>query len=188
MKPLPSSLLALLLVGTFSACSTQPNRVTSSPVSPTISPTSSQATSPTPTVSPTAELTSLKAEPYTTDELFQQGGGGCGMALWNLESDLPPKNMLFSNGIADKPNDALALMKINGKWVRLRRSDATGEDFYGQKTSQTFVSQDDTIQVQVDVNLGKPGEIESVAIDQGTLRVKQNEQVLEIPVRGGAGC
>jgi hypothetical protein len=62
-------------------------------------------------------------------------------------------------------------MKVNGEFVRFRRTAATGQELYGQYPSQTFVSQDGTIQLQVDVKYGEPGEIESFAVE-GTMRVQ----------------
>lgn len=110
------------------------------------------------------------------------------MSLWKPEDGSRPQGMLFFNRLHQQENDQFTLMKINGQFVRFQRTAASGQAFYGQKTAQTFVSQDGTLQLQVDVTLGQPGEIESIAIDQGTLRIQQNEQVLTLPVKGDAGC
>jgi hypothetical protein len=79
-------------------------------------------------------------------------------------------------------------MKINGEFVKFKRTEATGEDFYRQKTSQTFVSENGETEVKVDVKLGEKGEIESVGISQGTLQIEQAGETVEIPVVGDAGC
>ncbi len=72
------------------------------------------------------------------------------------------------------------MMKINGRFVRFRRTAATGQEFYGQRTSQTFVSQA-SHQLAVDVKLGQPGEIESGATT-GTLQVQYQGETLKISV------
>lgn len=124
---------------------------------------------------------------FTIDELFAAGGGGCGMTLWTPERvNMPPgdRRFVFFNGISD---DSM-LMNLDGNLVRFNRSDASGAEFYGQRTSQTFVSRDRRLVVTVDVELGDPGEIESVGIRAGTIRVEQDGAVVEIPVIGDAGC
>ena len=42
--------------------------------------------------------------------------------------------------------------------------------------------------MDVEVKLGEPGEIESIAIDKGEIKVKQNTQEVIITVVGDAGC
>ncbi|WP_316435992.1 hypothetical protein [Leptolyngbya sp. NK1-12] len=129
----------------------------------------------------------LDVQLFTSEELFNQDGGGCGMSLWKQADGPRPSGYLFFNRLAQQPGRELTLMKINGEFVRFRRTAASGEEFYGQHTSQTFVSQDGSMQVQVDVTLGEPGEIESVAVD-GIMRVQKGEHTVEIPVQGDAGC
>ncbi len=110
------------------------------------------------------------------------------MSLWKPEAGSRPQGILFFNRLQQQENDHLTLMKINGQFVRFQRTAATGQAFYGQKTAQTFVSEDGTLQLQVNVTLGQPGEIDSIAIDQGKLQIHQNGQVLTLPVKGDAGC
>ncbi|MBE9159847.1 hypothetical protein IQ265_23870 [Nodosilinea sp. LEGE 06152] len=138
-------------------------------------------------VAPAPQTNTLEVNAFTLDELFAQDGGGCGMTLWQQSEGSPPEGFLFFNGLAQPPNSSFTLMKINGEFVRFRRTAAAGEEFYGQQTSQTFVSQNDDIQLQVDTTLGQPGEIESVAVE-GTLQLQQNGNTLAIPVQGDAGC
>lgn len=109
------------------------------------------------------------------------------MTLWQAQSSSRPPGFLFFNGLAQAAGDNTALMKVNGEFVQFRRTAATGEERYGQQTSQTFVSQDGTIQLQVNVKYGEPGEIESLAVE-GTMQVQHNGQTIKIPVRGDAGC
>ncbi|MEO0409135.1 MAG: hypothetical protein AAF289_17465, partial [Cyanobacteria bacterium P01_A01_bin.135] len=90
---------------------------------------------------------------------------------------------IFFNGL-----DELAIIPIGGEMVRLERKTATGEEFYGQFTSQTFVAPDASVSATANVVLGEPGEIESVNIPSGTLIIQSNAEVTEIPVVGDAGC
>ena len=127
--------------------------------------------------------TIAQVEPFTLDELFEQGAGGCGMNL--LQPDAAPgEGFLFTNGIDNTP----ALMKMDGQWVWLNRTETSGEEFYGQQTSQTFVSVDGQVTVQLDVSLGEIGEIESVEFADVQFNVIQNNQSIDVPAIGGAGC
>ena len=115
--------------------------------------------------------------------LNQLSGAGCGMTLWQPKRS-NNNRFIFFNGL--QPNSME--MMIDGKMTKFRRIKATGQQFYGQKTSQTFRSQDGKTVVDVNVKLGAKGEIESVQIKQGTLRVTKNGQQTTIPVVGDAGC
>ncbi len=168
MKILPAS--TLLLLSLLSACRQQSGSPQTSPIS-------------SPTVAPTAVALSPKVETFTLDELFKQDEGGCGMTLWEQERDARSNKFLFAKNIKDD----LALMKIDGQFIRVRRTNASGEEFYGQQTSQTLVSQDGTIQVQTDVMLGKR-EGELIELDSGTLQVTRNGQIVKFFVKGSAGC
>lgn len=172
MKRLPSLLLALLLTPVVVACTPASNRP-QTPSSPVSDPTSNP---PLPVI-----------DRFTLDELFAQDGGGCGMTLWHRDDGLRATEYLFFNGLAQPSADAVALMKLDGEFIRFRRIAASGAEFYGQQTSQIFASPDDAIKVQVDVTLGEPGEIESVSVE-GTLQLQQNGEMTEIPVLGDAGC
>ncbi|MBD1875040.1 hypothetical protein H6F75_16255 [Nodosilinea sp. FACHB-131] len=172
MKRLPSLLLALLLTPVVVACTPVGNRpqTPSSPVS-----------------DPTSNPTLPVIDQFTLDELFAQDGGGCGMTLWHRDDGLRATGYLFFNGLAQPSTDAVALMKLDGEFIRFRRIAASGDEFYGQQTSQTFASPDNAIELQVDVTQGDPGEIESVSVE-GTLQLQQNGEMTEIPVLGDAGC
>ncbi len=173
MKRLPSLLLILIMMPVGWACTPVADRP-QTPSSPVLS-------------APTANPVLPVVDRFTLDELFAQDGGGCGMTLWHRDDGLRSPEYLFFNGLAQPPADAVALMKLNGEFIRFRRIAASGNEFYGQQTSQTFASPDDAIQLHVDVTLGEPGEIESVAVE-GTLQLQQNEGRMEIPVLGDAGC
>lgn len=129
----------------------------------------------------------VSAEPplvdyFTFEDLLKIGGGGCGMVLWK-GSETHEDGLIFFNGILE----STTLIKIDGEFVNLRRIEAEGKDFYGQKTSQVFISPDETIRVEIEVELGEPG-LESVGISSGTLRISRNGQTLDIAVAGDAGC
>lgn len=179
--------LAFLLCAGLVACTPAANRVDSG----TTNPPSPVSESPTPGSTETGgtapQSDALEVNSFTGDELISQGGGGCGMTLWQQSDASPSEGFLFFNGLAEPSGDGFTLMKINGEFVRFRRTAAAGEEFYGQQTSQTFVSQANDIQLQVNTTLGQPGEIESVAVE-GTLQLQQNGDTLEIPVQGDAGC
>ncbi|MBD2234567.1 hypothetical protein [Phormidium tenue] len=173
MKQLPSLLLVLIMVPVGLACTPVADR----PQPPSSSVLSDPADNPT--------LPAI--DRFTLDELFAQDGGGCGMTLWHREDGLRSPEYLFFNGLAQPSADAVALMKLNGEFIRFRRTAASGNEFYGQQTSQTFTSPDDAIKLHVDVTQGEPGEIESVSVT-GTLQLQQNGETTEIPVLGDAGC
>ena len=97
---------------------------------------------------------------FTTDELFDAGGGGCGMTLWKSDIEATQNEFLFFHGI----EDAKAFIIFDNKITNLSRTVTEGQDFYGQKTAQTFATDDKKITVDVEVNLGKKGKIESVSI------------------------
>ncbi len=108
---------------------------------------------------------------------------GCGMALWKPDR-ADRERYVFFNGI----DDGSMRMLIDGKLLEFKRVDGSGQDFYGQKTTQTFRSNDGTITVSATVTLGEQGEIESVAIADGTIQVERDGATVEVPVVGDAGC
>ena len=125
----------------------------------------------------------VEVSTYTSDALFEAGGGGCGMSLWNPDESFRD-GLLFFHGLGDEP----ALMLLDGSLQALSRTAGSGEAFYGQQSEQTFETDDGAISVQVSVTLGDPGEIESVEISDGEITVEAKEQRQEIPVIGDAGC
>jgi hypothetical protein len=108
---------------------------------------------------------------------------GCGMTLWNPDRTARDQYVFF-NGI----EDGSMRMLIDGELLEFSRVDGSGQDFYGQKTAQTFRSADGMITASVTVTLGQQGEIESVAIADGTIRVERDGATVEVPVVGDAGC
>ncbi len=94
---------------------------------------------------------------------------------------------MFFNG-ADSTGNGKAFMVFDNGLTMLTRTAASGEEFYGQQTSQTFETEDGAIDVDVDVMLGEPGKIESVAISEGTVTVEAEGQTKELSVVGDAGC
>ncbi|QIR39239.1 hypothetical protein HCG51_22690 [Tolypothrix sp. PCC 7910] len=131
-----------------------------------------------------AQSASATALPKVGEFKFAQiSGHGCGMTLWKPSSANKNRYVLF-NGLTKNSME----MMVNGKITKFNRVKASGTVFYGQQTFQTFRSQDGKITVDVAVKLGAKGEIETVAIKQGTVTVKQNGKKVTIPVVGDAGC
>ncbi|MBF2001010.1 MAG: hypothetical protein IGS38_09860 [Synechococcales cyanobacterium M58_A2018_015] len=132
----------------------------------------------------------VSLDTFSPEELFQQGSGGCGMSLWRAGDDPRTDGMLFFNGLETGSNttQATALIKLDGEFVRLQRTRASGEAFYGQAPVQIFRDASGEIQVEVMVKRGAAGEIESVGISKGLLRVKQLQHLVETAVVGDAGC
>ena len=135
-------------------------------------------------VSPEKATLPIEVGTFTTDELFDAGGGGCGMTLWESGTNVQQKGFLFFHGL----EDAEAFMVFNHKITNLSRTFAEGEDFYGQKTEQTFVSRDRAVTVRVNVKLGTEGEIESVNIPSGAISITTQGKTKEFSVVGDAGC
>ncbi len=144
---------------------------------------SSEETSASDATTTASALTAVNIGKFTSDELFEAGGGGCGMSLKTVNGNWQ-EGGLFFHGIENEP----AFMKIDGNLVQLTRTAAQGESFYGQQTQQTFTNGDGTFLVEVLVTLGEPGEIESVNIPEGMMMVDQGGTQVEIPVEGDAGC
>ncbi|WP_264327358.1 hypothetical protein [Romeriopsis navalis] len=121
---------------------------------------------------------------FTADDLFKATGGGCGMTLSQPGKSLYQGGAVFFHGMKDEP----ALMLLNGQLQKLQRTAASGTEFYGQTTDQTFATQDRAITIQVQVTQGKKGEIESVEIPQGVILMTSQGQTSQIAVVGDAGC
>lgn len=121
---------------------------------------------------------------FTTDELFDAGGGGCGMSLWKAKTNFQQAGFLFFHGLEDSP----AFMVFDGKMTNLSKTAFKGENFYGQHTEQVFMTEDNKISVEVNVILGAEGEIESVSIPSGTITVTTEDKTQEFSVVGDAGC
>lgn len=126
---------------------------------------------------------SSTATPTINELKLEEISGGCGMTL-SKRDRAQDNSFVFFNGLDPDSME----MKINGEVMTFRRIDEAGEAFYGQYTSQTFANADGSMIVEVDVTLGEPGEIESVAIPEGTITVTQDGQSTTINVMGGAGC
>lgn len=122
---------------------------------------------------------------FTVDELTidQFKGRGCGMTLWKL-SRKSSDHFVFFNGI--EPNTME--ISINGNLQKFTRIKGSGQQFYGQMTSQTFQNKNKKITVDVNVELGKKVDTELTSISKGTIRVKRDKDVVSFAVRGDAGC
>ncbi|MEB3359373.1 MAG: hypothetical protein VKK04_21790 [Synechococcales bacterium] len=180
--------IALLMVAPLSACRSQQPVATEGVEPESTVPgaiaDSTEAGQPGDLPPSTEETVLPDVNTYTVDELFAVGAGGCGMSLWLPGTASPAETNLFFNGLeADS-----MWMKLDGEFVNFSRTGQSGEEFYGQFTSQTFVSPDGGTTVTVEVTLGEPGEIESISIPSGTLTIQQGNQSAELAVVGGAGC
>lgn len=117
---------------------------------------------------------------YTTDELFAVDSGGCGMSLKPVGNE----QFVFFNGFE---TDSM-WMKLDGTMTQFRKTSASGEEFYGQSTTQSFTSLDGAILVDVTVQRGAELGPEVIDVESGTLRLNNLNDVIEIPVEGDAGC
>ena len=120
---------------------------------------------------------------FTFNQLSEADEGGCGMSLWRAGESPRSDGILLFNGV-----EGMALMMFDDEFEKLDRTDASGEEFYGQQSQQTFETADGATTVRINVTLGEPGEIESVEISDGTLAVEAQGITTEIPVEGDAGC
>lgn len=185
----------LLVCGlAIAACSptSEPVEEATTPSAPTASvtappdsngPESSVAQAP----SDTETQASVDIGSFTLNEIYDLGATGCGMTLWREEvHEAAPGERTFTlvNGIED---DSM-LMKLNGEVIRFSRTEGSGAEFYGQYEEQTFQNEARDVTVQVSVETGEPGEIESVAIPAGTITVIMGGEEVTFPVMGDAGC
>lgn len=127
----------------------------------------------------------MEVNTFTFEQLFQAGEGGCGMVLWKPDAIPQQDGILFFHGLG---KSFLGIMTLDSEIVGFNRTSASGQEFYGQQTSQTFVSEDGKVTLSVDVNLGKAGEIESINIPEGTITLKTQGKTKKIAVMGDAGC
>lgn len=131
------SVLTVLILSTASACNSG---------SPTATPSAIPAGNPTATMSSSPQAGAVpKVGEFIPQQLIESGVGGCGMTLRQPSSN--PQRYVFFHGL--QPNSAR--MIINGESVQLRRIAVSGNEFYGQQTSQTFESLSGATQVEVDV-------------------------------------
>lgn len=185
MNNIPSVLFPLVAVLGCSLFTDQVNTASTPPLPPATSNTTENPSAPIvqPVQVQTIASTFRGVDTFTSDELVAANSGGCGMSL-QAKSAKGTQDYLFFNGISP---DSM-LMKINGKMTRFSIVAAEGNDFYGQKNFQTFISEDKKIEVRVAVTQGKVGEIESIDINTGVILVKTEDSFQELAVIGGAGC
>lgn len=186
--PIGRIVIGTILLGMLLACDSPSTPKAEQPpetvatAAPPPPPSPIVSASPTP-AAPETTVAQPNVGSFSTDELFAQGGGGCGMTLWQPELVQQGQYLLF-HGMDDAP----MWMRIDDQMVQLQRTAATGEAFYGQKTTQSFATTDGRVQVDVNVTLGEPGEIESVSIPAATVDVKQGAKTVAIKAIGDAGC
>jgi hypothetical protein len=191
MKYVWMGLMVLMLGTGLVACggatSETPETNASNPSPVAQAPASPSAPSSAANPSASSADASIKLGTFAFDEIYEIGAAGCGMTLWTREENAKPagdRSFLLLSGLeADS-----MLMKINGETVRFRRTAASGDDFYGQFTSQTFSNEEKGVTVKVDVTLGERGEIESIGIPSGSVQVQMGSGTVEVPVVGDAGC
>ncbi|MEO1093333.1 MAG: SH3 domain-containing protein [Cyanobacteria bacterium J06638_28] len=122
----------------------------------------------------------VSIDSYTIDELFAVDGGGCGMSLKRAGTN----QFIFFNGL----ETTSMWMKLDGTMTPFRKTATSGEDFYGQTTTQSFISLDGFTQVEVTVTPGTEVGYEVINVESGQLRLDSGGEVLEIAVEGDAGC
>jgi hypothetical protein len=178
------SILALALVGCDAQTSSPPSATSTATPQATVSSSVSPETNPTDPPDASDPLAGQTDVPtigeFTLDQLSDRG---CGMTLWKPDRESRDR-FIFFNSI----NPGSMEMMIDGQMVRFNRIAASGEEFYGQQTSQTFRSEDGTTTVKVDVDLGMLGEIESIAIDEAIVNVNKDGQDVTLTLLGDAGC
>ena len=122
----------------------------------------------------------VSIDSYTSDELFAVDSGGCGMTL----KPAGREQFIFFNGLE---TDSM-WMKLSGTMTQFRKTAASGEEFYGQSTNQSFTSLDGSVQVDVSVQPGGELGYEAMRVESGTLQLENAGDVIEVPVEGDAGC
>lgn len=174
----------LLLLATTASCDTQPNAGTDEYGTPTEPAT---ALTPAPTLAAQTALPELGQ--YTFDELLAAGEeGGCGMVMLAPNTNPYQDGIYFFRGIGRGSQAAPGYIEISDEIVALAQVSASGEEFYGQQTSQTFESENGAVTLQVDVTLGAAGEIESVDFAEGKLTLTSDGQSETYVAEGSAGC
>lgn len=126
---------------------------------------------------------------FTLDEIYDLGAAGCGMTLWRTAAqDAAPgeRTFILVNGMEENS----MLMKLNDEVMRFRRTEHSGEEFFGQYPEQTFANETRGVQVQVSVDAGsrEASEGEVITISSGTVTVTMGGEVVDIPVVGDVGC
>ncbi len=140
----------------------------------------------------------------TIDEfgLSEIAGSGCGMTLWRAGRTPQDGKYILFNGLVQQSLsdfDVRMEMKIDDQVVIFGRTDHQGEEFTEENYPlQTFVSEDGSLVVTVEVEAPRPpapvpgvpgsGESEVVTISQGTVTVERDGQATRVPVVGDAGC
>jgi hypothetical protein len=112
-----------------------------------------------------------------------QAGSGCGMTLWKPERKPQDDRFILVSTLKGTMQ-----MQLDGQMIQFDRIQSSGQAFYGQQTSQAYRSVDGSTIVNVEVTPGEKGEIESVAIPTGTIRISKNGREMAIAVQGDAGC
>lgn len=176
-------LSSVLLLSAISACAAIRLSERVSPQS--VAQNSPASPMPTPTfVLDAPSPRTLEVGEFNFEELNTVTESGCGMYLWQPTNERVPKKFVFFNGLEGEG----MWMKLDGKLVKFQRVTTSGGEFYGQTINQTFYNEDKTLRVEVSVELGAMGEIESTAISSGMLRVEREGNVVELAIVGNAGC
>lgn len=159
-----------------------------SPAAPTAEPSPTAAT---PSPTPATAGTTPEIGTFTLNELDLRG---CGMTLYAPGSDpMQPQIYLFSGlvdpAIAPKTGGSMR-MKLDGALVKFTRTATSGEAVPGgQFTTQTFVSEDGSITVTVEIGTVTPGSDPEIhQITDAVLTVTRNGQTSRVEAIGDAGC
>jgi len=119
----------------------------------------------------------LQIGEFTREQLRQSVS--CGIYLEKLNRADTEYTWIFVQGYET------AEMMINGRMIVLTK--ITTEDKPPQRLSSTFLSQDRSVSVRFDLQIGPPTSHESVSVS-GMLKVTRNGQELNLPVKGASGC
>jgi hypothetical protein len=86
------------------------------------------------------------------------------------------------------PHEARAFILVDGRLRRLSLSASSGEEVFGQRTDQTFTSDDGAISVRITVVFGTQEAPEVIPVREGPLVVSEGDRLAEREVVGDAGC
>lgn len=137
---------------------------------------------------PTATGSAPEINSFTFDEIDLRG---CGMTLWAPGRDPRTDGVYLFNGLQppDGSPKATMRMKIDGRIMPFQRTEAEGEEYYGQFERQTFTSVDGGLTAEVNSEVTSKPENSEVWGVQGTITViNADGQETSVEAIGDAGC
>lgn len=115
--------------------------------------------------------------PYSVDQLFAAGGGGCGSSL---SPTADQSTLLYYRGL-----EGGGLFGIDGQVVELPLTQSSGEEYYSGYESMTF--SDDTTTATVTLRFGEDAGPETRALD-GDITITRGGVSTSASGPGSAGC